>query len=82
MRTTWKGMILGALSGAAVGLLLDSIDRAARGASNAAHAAQPAAVKAGGHARERAMALVHESAGLAQRAARKVADRNGDAVAR
>jgi hypothetical protein len=82
MRNTWKGMVLGALSGAAVGLVLDSIDRAARGASNAAHAAQPVAVKAGGQARERAIAFVHDSAGLAQRAARKVADRNGHALAR
>lgn len=86
MRNTWKGMVLGALSGAAVGLLLDSIDRAARGASTAAHAAPDAAarasdaaarvgVRAGKGARERAIALVHDSAGLAQRAAKRAAER-------
>jgi hypothetical protein len=74
MRNTWKGMVLGALSGAAVGLVLDSIDRAARGASTAAHAAPDAAARAGKGARERAIALVHDSAGLAQRAARRAAE--------
>ena len=64
MRNTWKGMVLGALSGAAVGLVLDSIDRAARGASTAAHAAPDAAARAGKGARERAIAFVHDSAGL------------------
>src|SRR3954471_286435 len=75
MRNTWKGMVLGALSGAAVGLLLDSIDRAARGANTAAHAARDAAARAGKGARERAIALVHDSAGLAQRAAKRAAER-------
>ena len=80
MRNTWKGMVLGALSGAAVGLVLDSIDRAARGASTAAHAAPDAAARAGGWSKERAITLVHDSAGLARRAARRAADRNGAAV--
>ena len=75
MRNTWKGMVLGALSGASVGLVLDSIDRAARGASTAAHAAPDAAARAGKGARERAIALVHDSAGLAQRAAKRAAER-------
>lgn len=77
MRNTWKGMVLGALSGAAVGLLLDSIEKAARGASDAAHAAPPAAARAGGRARERAMAWVHDSAVIAQRAAKRAAEHNG-----
>jgi hypothetical protein len=89
MRNTWKGMVLGALSGAAVGLVLDSIDRAARGASNAAHAAPDAAARAGGQAakvgeqaRVRAISLVHDAAGRAQRAARRMAERDGQAAAR
>ena len=82
MRNTWKGMVLGALSGAAVGLILDSIDRAARGASTAAHAAPDVAARAGGRARERAIALVHDSAGLAYRATKRVAERDGQAAVR
>ena len=82
MRNTWKGMVLGALSGAAVGLVLDSIDRAVHGASSAAHAAPEAAGRAGvaagrvgGRARERAIALVHDGAVYAQRAAKRAAER-------
>ncbi len=73
MRNVWKGMILGALSGAAVGLVLEALDRAAHGASTAAHAAPDAATRVGGNVRDRAIALVHDSAGLAQRAGRRVA---------
>ena len=51
MRNTWKGMMLGALGGAAVGLVLESIDRAARGASTAVHATPDVAARAGGRAR-------------------------------
>ncbi len=54
MRNTWKGMMLGALSGALVGLVLDSLDRAAQGAGNAVHAAPDAAAWAGRGAKERA----------------------------
>jgi hypothetical protein len=94
MRNTWKGMVLGALSGAVVGLALDAIDRAAHGAgtaanaarhgaNSAAHAAPDAAARATGRAREfatgrareRALALVHDGAGLAQRATRRAAER-------
>jgi hypothetical protein len=86
MRNTWKGMLLGALGGAAIGLALESIERAARGAHNAAHAtargandaahATPdAAARAGGRARSRLVILAQEGAGLAARAARKAADR-------
>jgi hypothetical protein len=82
MRNVWKGMVLGALSGAAVGLVLESLDRAARGASTAAHAAPDAAARVGWKARERAIALVHDSAGLAQRASRRVAERDNHAAAR
>jgi hypothetical protein len=82
MRNVWKGMVLGALSGAAVGLVLETIDRAARGASTAAHATPDAAARVGGKARERAAILVHESATLAQRAGKKVAERNNHAAAR
>ena len=46
MRNTWKGMLLGALGGAAVGLALESIDRAARGANNAVHATPEVASRA------------------------------------
>jgi hypothetical protein len=80
MRNVWKGMVLGALSGAAVGLILDSIERATLGASNAAHAAPDAAARATGRARERAITFVHDSAGFAQRAARRVAERDGQAA--
>jgi hypothetical protein len=82
MRNTWKGMLLGALGGAAVGLALESIERAARGANSAAQAtvrganATPeAAARAGGRARQRLVILAQEGAGLAARAARKAADR-------
>ena len=80
MRNTWKGMMLGALSGALVGLVLDSLDRAAQGAGNAVHAAPDAAAWARGRARDRAFALVQDSAGLAHRAMRKTTDRDGQAV--
>ena len=80
MRNTWKGMMLGALSGAAVGLILDSLDRAAQGASSAAHAAPDAAAWAGGRAKDRAFAFVQDSAVLAQRAARKAAERDRNGV--
>ncbi len=80
MRNTWKGMMLGALSGAAVGLVLDSLDRAAQGASNAAHAAPDAAAWAGGRAKERAFAFVQDSAVLAQRAAPRRPSATGNGV--
>lgn len=77
MRNTWKGMLLGALGGAAVGLALESIDRAARGANSAVHATPEVASRAGGHAKHRAVRLVHEGAEFAARAARRAAERNG-----
>jgi hypothetical protein len=80
MRNTWKGMVLGALSGALVGLVLDSLDRAAAGAGNAVHAAPDAAAWASRGAKDRAFSLVHDSAGLAHRVMRKAADRDGQAV--
>jgi hypothetical protein len=80
MRNTWKGMMLGALSGALVGLVLDSLDRAAQGAGSAVHAAPDAAAWAGGRARDRAFALVQDSAGFAHKAMRKAADRDGQSV--
>jgi hypothetical protein len=76
MRNTWKGMLLGALGGAAIGLALESIDRAARGANHAVHATPDVASRAGGRAKQRALTLVHEGAGFAARAARKAAERN------
>jgi hypothetical protein len=76
MRNTWKGMLLGALGGAAIGLALESIDRAARGANHAVHATPEVAARAGGRARHRAVTLVQEGAGFAARAARKAAERN------
>jgi hypothetical protein len=82
MRNVWKGMVLGALSGAAVGLVLEAIDRAARGASTAAHATPDAAARVGGKARERAATLVQESAGLAQRTVKRAAERNNHVGAR
>jgi hypothetical protein len=75
MRNTWKGMLLGALGGAAIGLALESIDRAARGANHAVHATPEVASRAGGRAKYRAVTLLHEGAGFAARAARKAADR-------
>jgi hypothetical protein len=75
MRNTWKGMVLGALSGAAVGLVLDLIDRAVAGANTAAHAAPDAAARAGGSVRDRALALAHDSAEFAQRAKTRVEER-------
>jgi hypothetical protein len=77
MRNTWKGMLLGALGGAAVGLALESIDRAARGANNAVHATPEVAARAGERARRRAFVLAHDGAGFAARAARRAAERNG-----
>jgi len=77
MRNTWKGMLLGALTGAAVGLALETIDRAARGANTAAHATPEVAARAGGHMRRRTASLVQEGAGFAARAARRAAERNG-----
>ena len=74
MRNTWKGMVLGALSGAGVGLVLDLVDRAVAGANTAAHAAPDAAARAGGSVRDRALARAHESAGLAQRAKTRMAE--------
>ena len=74
MQNIWKGMVLGAVSGAAVGLVLDLVDRAIQGANTAAHAAPDAAARAGGSMRERALALAHDSAGLAQRAKTRVAE--------
>ena len=73
MRNTWKGMMLGALSGALVGLVLDSLDRAAQGAGNAVHAAPDAAAWAGRGAKDRATEFAH-------RAMRKVADRDGETI--
>jgi hypothetical protein len=61
MRNTWKGMILGTLSGAAVGLALDALDRAAQGANHVAHAAPNGAARATGRARRRAFAIVHDA---------------------
>jgi hypothetical protein len=85
MRNTWKGMVLGALSGAAVGLVLDLIDRTVQGANTAAHAAPDVAARAGGTAaraggnmRDRALALAHDSANLAQRAKLRVEERVAD----
>ncbi len=75
MRNTWKGMVLGALSGAAVGLVLDLVDRALQGANTAAHAAPDAAARAGGSMRDRALALAHDSAVFAQRAKSRVEER-------
>ena len=75
MRNTWKGMVLGALSGAAVGLVLDLVDRAVQGANSAAHAAPDAAARAGGSMRDRALALAHDSAGLAHRAKLRVEEK-------
>ena len=63
MRNTWKGMLLGALAGAAVGLALESIDRAARGANHAVHATPDVAARAGGRARHRAVTLAQDGAG-------------------
>ena len=81
MRNTWKGMLLGAVGGAAIGLALESIDRAARGAkrgaNSAVHATPEVASRAGGHAKHRAVRLVHEGAEFAARAARRAAERNG-----
>ena len=77
MRNTWKGMLLGALGGAAIGLALESIDRAARGANQAVHATPEAASRAGGRAKSRAVTLVHEGASFAARAAKRAAARNG-----
>jgi hypothetical protein len=77
MRNTWKGMLLGALGGAAIGLALESIDRAARGANHAVHATPDVASRAGERAKSRAVTLVHEGASLAARAARRAAERNG-----
>ena len=74
MRNTWKGMVLGAVSGAAVGLVLDLVDRAIQGANTAAHAAPDASARAGGSMRDRALALAHYSAGLAHRAKTRVAE--------
>ena len=81
MRNTWKGMLLGALGGAAVGLALESIDRAARGANNAVHATPDAAARAGGRARYRAVTLAQGGAGIAARAARRAADRASERAA-
>jgi hypothetical protein len=78
MRNTWKGMVLGALSGAAVGLVLDLIDRTVQGANTAAHAAPDVAARAGGSMRDRALALAHDSANLAQRAKLRVEERVAD----
>jgi hypothetical protein len=77
MRNTWKGMLLGALGGAAIGLALESIDRAARGANHAVHATSDVAVRGGGRARQRAFTLVQDGAGYAARAAKRAAERNG-----
>jgi hypothetical protein len=77
MRNTWKGMLLGAVGGAVIGLALESIDRAARGANNAVHATPDVAARAGGRAKNRFVLLAQEGAGLAARAARKAAERNG-----
>ena len=81
MRNTWKGMLLGALGGAAVGLALESIDRAARGANHAVHATPDAAARAGGRARYRAVTLAPGGAGIAARAARRAADRASERAA-
>jgi hypothetical protein len=75
MRNTWKGMVLGALAGAAVGLALESIDRAARGASTAVHSTPDAAARAGGRARRGVVSLAQEGANFAARAAQRAADR-------
>jgi hypothetical protein len=81
MRNTWKGMLLGAIGGAAIGLALESIDRAARGAkqgaNTAAHATSDVAARTGGRAKQRAFTLVHEGAEYAARAAKRAAERNG-----
>jgi biotin carboxylase len=78
MRNTWKGMLLGALGGAAVGLALESIDRAARGAKQAVDATPDVASRAGVHAKHRAVTLVHEGAAFAARAARRAAERTAE----
>jgi hypothetical protein len=75
MRNTWKGMLMGAVAGAAVGLALESIDRAARGASTAVHATPDVAARAGGRARRRVVMLAHDGAEFAARAAQRAADR-------
>ncbi len=82
MRNTWKGMLLGALGGAAVGLALESIDRAARGANHAVHATPDAAARAGGRARYRAVTLAQGGAGMAARAARRAAERASERAER
>jgi hypothetical protein len=78
MRNAWKGMVIGALSGAAVGLVLDLVDRTVQGANTAAHAAPDVAARASGTVRHRARALAHDSANLAQRAKLRVEERIAD----
>jgi hypothetical protein len=72
MRNTWKGMMLGALSGAAVGLALDAIDRAAHGAGTAVHAAPDAAARAGGSAARAGVRARPQRADRPERAIRNI----------
>ena len=57
MRPTWRGMIIGALAGAVVGLALEALKAMSDGAARAAH-----------EARSQAPGVAHDAAGLAQRA--------------
>jgi hypothetical protein len=76
MRQTWKGMIIGALAGAVVGLALEAFKAMSGGA---ARAAQEARVQAPG--------VAHEVADLAERATQNlrssdIADRAAQAAQR
>jgi hypothetical protein len=61
MRPVWKGMVLGALAGAAVGLVLEALRSISDGASRAAQ-----------EARAQAPGLASDVAGLADRASKTV----------
>jgi hypothetical protein len=76
MRQTWRGMIIGALAGAVVGLALEALKAMSEGASRAAH-----------EARAQAPGVAHEVAGLAERASQNlrssdIADRAAHAAQR
>lgn len=63
MKNAWKGLVIGGLTGMAGGLLLDGLDRGARGASALSNRVAQEAPEVAGHLRESIADAVTETAG-------------------
>jgi hypothetical protein len=63
MRNVWKGLVIGGLTGMAGGLLLDGLDKGARGASALSNRVAQEAPEVAGHLRDSIADAVTETAG-------------------